>query len=892
MTRRKWVALFKRHALRLMLAGTAIVALMSLMIFQGLLADLPAVTALELRTARPTTQILDRNGKLLYEVLDPDAGKQLDLTLSHMPRACVQATVATEDSRFFYHPGVDPLAIARAIWQNLRSGGVSSGASTLTQQLARNLLMGETERYQTSYRRKLREAYLAWQLERHYDKDQLLALYLNQTYYGNFAFGLEAAAQIFFAKPAAQLSTAECALLAGLVQYPTGYNPLLDPAAAKGRQLTVLRLMKEAGYLDVAAMEEIAREPLQYRSRLFDIDAPHFVMYVQDLLVQQVGAARLREGGLRVYTTLDLDLQRQAEAAVTRRLAQLTCQGATACDDPAAHSRRVDNAAAVVLDSATGEILSMVGSPDYFSATISGNVNAALVKRQPGSAIKPFTYAAALDPRWSARAGQPPLTTASILPDLPTTFQVENVDGSWAPYRPQNYDRQYHGPVSVRAALANSYNVPAVATLDRIGVETLRQLAGQAGIDTFTGRYGLALTLGGGDVRLLDLTAAYGIFDDGLTLTPRAVLRIEGLRDLEIGRLEIGERDADAPQSPNPPIPQSRNLHSPGQPILSPQTAYLITDILADNVARAPAFGVNSVLNLPFPAAAKTGTTTDWRDNWTVGYSTQRLVGVWVGNADNAAMAGVSGVDGAGPIWHDLMRLAHPRAPRAFAQPEGLVAVEICAPSGMLPTPDCPRTRRELFIDGTQPAQPDDQFRRVELDLATGLPATAATPENRRGAKVFWLLPPIYHDWMTAQGIAIAPPAVAMQMAANPVGATDGNFQRTANVYLKETTAPLMLTQPDSFAAYQLHPGLPARSQRLRIEGLTANGSSWATLRLMVDGKVLATLQDAARISSWWEMQLGAHRFWIEGEPVAGAATVRSGDASIRVDAFQSNQSP
>ncbi|HRW49709.1 MAG TPA: transglycosylase domain-containing protein, partial [Caldilinea sp.] len=504
--------------------------------------------------------------------------------------------------------------------------------STLTQQLARNLLMGSDERYQTSYRRKLREAYLAWQLERHYGKDELLALYLNQTYYGNFSFGIESAAQIFFAKPAGQLSTAECALLAGLVQYPTGYNPLLDPEAAKGRQLTVLRLMKDAGYLDAAQAEEIGREPLQYRSRLFNIEAPHFVMYVQDLLVQQIGAERLRAGGLRVYTTLDLDLQRQSEAAVTRRLEQLTCRGAGGCDDPAARSRRADNAAAVVLDSHTGEILSMIGSPDYFSASISGNVNAALAARQPGSAIKPFTYAAALDPAWSGRAGQPPLTAASILPDLPTTFTVKNVDGALAAYRPQNYDRQYHGPVSVRAALANSYNIPAVEVLERVGVETLRTLASQAGIQTFTGRYGLALTLGGGDVRLLELTAAYGIFDDGKTVTPRAILKIEGL---EIGEVEIGDWRFQSAATGAP------NLQSPisNLQIISPQTAYLVTSILSDDVARSPSFGTNSVLSLPFPAAVKTGTTTDWRDNWTVGYSSERLVGVWVGNADNSPMA-------------------------------------------------------------------------------------------------------------------------------------------------------------------------------------------------------------------------------------------------------------
>ena len=487
----------------------------------------PAIASVELRATRPTTQILDRNGKLLYEVVDPQAGKQIDLSLAHIPKACVHATIATEDERFFSHFGVDPVAIARAVWQNLNGRTVVSGGSTLTQQLARTLLLSPDERYEQSLRRKLREAWLAWELERRYSKDELLALYLNQTYYGNFAFGLEAAAQIFFAKPAPQLSTAECALLAGLVQYPTGYNPLADPQTAKNRQLTVLRLMQEAGYLDPATSAQVAAEPLAYRSRLFDVKAPHFVMYVQSLLADQLGPERLRDGGLRVTTTLDVDLQREAEDAVRRRLAALTCRDESACKDAAGRDRRVDNAAAVIIDSQTGAILAMVGSPDYFNQGIAGNVNAALSLRQPGSAIKPFTYAAALDPNWSGKAGEPPLTTASILPDLPTTFYVENVDGQMAAYRPQNYDRIYHGPVSVRTALANSYNIPAVKVLDRVGVDTLRELASQAGIRSFTGRYGLALTLGGGDVRLLELTAAYGIFDDGRTLPTQAILSIE-----------------------------------------------------------------------------------------------------------------------------------------------------------------------------------------------------------------------------------------------------------------------------------------------------------------------------------------------------------------------------
>ncbi|MFO7633329.1 MAG: transglycosylase domain-containing protein [Caldilinea sp.] len=895
----RWISALKQNGWRLLVSVAITVLLAGMTFYQWIFADLPPVTAVELRAARPTTQILDRNGKLLYEVLDINTGKQFDLDLSHIPSACVQATIATEDRRFFHHPGVDPLAIARATWQNISGGGISSGASTLTQQLARNLLMDAGERFQTSYRRKLREAYLAWQLERRYDKDQLLALYLNQTYYGNFAFGLEAAAQIFFAKPAVQLSTAECALLAGLVQYPSGYNPLLDPEAAKGRQLTVLRLMNDAGYLNAAQVEEVARQPLQYRSRLFNIAAPHFVMYVQDLLVQQLGAERLRAGGLSVYTTLDLDLQRQAEGAVRRRLAQLTCTGDSGCDDPSARSRRVDNAAAVVLDSDTGEILSMIGSPDYFSASIAGNVNAALARRQPGSAIKPFTYAAALDPAWSSRGGQPPLTAASILADLPKTFTVENVDGSFAPYRPQNYDRMWHGPVSVRTALANSYNLPAVEVLDRIGVETLRQIAGQAGIQTFTGRYGLALTLGGGDVRLLDLTAAYGIFDDGQAVTPRAILGIEGFSDYEIERLEIGDwRLADAtpgataPQSLNRSIASSHNLQSPisNLQILSPQTAYLITDILSDDVARSPAFGRNSVLNLAFPAAVKTGTTTDWRDNWTVGYSTERLVGVWVGNADNAPMAGVSGVDGAGPIWHDLMRLAHTRTPRSFAKPDGLVEVEICAPSGMLPTAECPRVRRELFIEDVQPTTPDTQFQRIVLDRATGLPADESTPADRRMERVYWLLPPEYHEWMLVQGIPIAPPAVhAALVQQAPQFA--GNKTEAASVYAEEQPRSLLrLLQPDAFAAYQLHPGLPAANQRLRVEGIVADGGRWAELRLIVDGATLAAAQDANRLSAWWEMEVGAHRFWIEGEPEAGAATIRSEVVAVQVDEFVSDR--
>ncbi len=852
-----------------------------------ILAELPSVDDLESRLVRPTTRILDRNGRLLYEVLDPNAGKQIDLAadaapgsrygIAGIPDACVQATLATEDSRFFWHPGVDPLAIGRALWQNWRAdGAIVSGASTLTQQLARSVLMEPEERYVQSYDRKLREAVLALQLELRYSKAELLRLYLNQTYYGNFAFGLEAAAQNFFAKPGAQLSRAECALLTGLIQYPTGYNPFADPETAKNRQLTVLRLMADAGFITQAESDQIAAEPLRYRSQLFAIEAPHFVMYIQDQLVRAVGVDRLRDGGLEVRTTLDLGLQRQAQAAVTRRLAQLNClpqgqkkgtSGQTECDpgtEVAGNSAVARNGGAIVLDAASGEILAMVGSPDYFDESNQGNVNAVLSQRQPGSAIKPLTYAAALDPEWSRQAGVEPLTAASILADLPTAFPggrgtavaANGSFGDSGAYRPENYDLRYHGPVTVREALANSYNIPAVKVLQRIGVTTLQSIASAAGIGSFTGEYGLALTLGGGEVSLLDLTAAYGVFPSGgYRLEPKGIL--------DIGYLASSVQSS----LPKYPIP---NIQSPT--VISPATAFLITDILSDPIARLPAFGEGSVVELPFPAAAKTGTTTDWRDNWTVGFSSQRLVGVWVGNADNSPMVGVTGIDGAGPIWRDIMLAAHPTAPPAFTRPATVAEVTICAPSGLLPTQECPRLRRENFIAGTEPTRPDDQFVRVAIDRATGQLADAETPAARISERVYWNLGPEYADWMKSQGIPVL-----------DIGYFVGNTSPPNTQYPIPNTPPLTITSPTPNSAYALHPGVPAERQRLPVRGY-ASGGVWHSLRLLVDGEVIAQAEKATAVESWWQLASGPHRFWLEGEQNAGGPTERTEVISIVVE--------
>ena len=839
------------------------------LLYIWLLADLPPIHIIETRqmagATQPTTQILDRNGRLLYEVIDPEAGKQIDLRLESIPPTCIQATLATEDSRFYEHTGIDPLAILRASWQNIQGRAIVSGGSTITQQLARNLLLDLDERFERTLRRKLREAWLSWRLEHHYTKNELLTLYLNQIYYGHFAFGIEAAAQSYFAKPAAQLSQGECTLLAGLIQYPSNYNPLHDPTQAKRRQQTVLGLMEEAGHLSAYERTLIAADPLRYKSSLFQIQAPHFVMMIQHQLVQQLGVDRVRTGGLQVTTTLDLNLQQQAEEIVHRQLDRLNCRQPSRCDLSANPARRIDNGAAVILDSQTGEILALVGNSDYFNPQIQGNVNAALAHRQPGSAIKPFTYAAALDPKWHPDQDQPHLTPATIIADLPTTFQITERDGTIVPYQPGNYDSSFHGPVSVRAALANSYNIPAVKVLKQIGVETLQQIATQAGITTFLGDFDLALTLGGREVSLLELTTAYGILDDGLPLESQTILEI----------VEIDHEQKNAEKI------DKGYISADPRPILSPEAAYLVTDILADPIARIPEFSENSVLELPFAAAVKTGTTTDWRDNWTVGYSTERFVGVWVGNADNTPMLDVSGIDGAGPIWHDLMLAAHLDAgikPASFPVPDRIVEVAICSPSGLLPTPNCPRIHRESFIAGTEPVTMDDQFQRIAIDRTTGARANINTPSDQIQEQVYWMLGPEYRAWMMEQGMAIAPPEHLPVNRNEAVSSTNDQV--------------LVLSNPAANTVYALHPSVPRARQRVQVTGYAANDRTWAMLRLIKDGVILAEAQDTTHINAWWAFELGRHTFWLEGRMTREGEVVLSQSAAIVVEAFALESSP
>jgi 1A family penicillin-binding protein len=816
-------------------------------VLRWLMVDLPSPDRLYEHAAAPSTRIYDREGRLLYEVLDPHGGAHTPVPLDEIPQACIDATVATEDASFYANPGVDGWAIVRALWINLQGGEILSGGSTITQQLARNLLLSPEERAQVTLERKLRESILAWRIARAYGKDEILTLYLNETYYGNLAYGLEAAAKTYFAKSAAELDLAECALLAGLPQSPATYNPLENLQAAQERQGVVLGLMVKHGYLSQEEADRAAGEDLQFASVAFPIEAPHFVMLVRGQLEREFGLEALYTQGLQVYATLDLDAQHAAERIVDRRLAQLAD---TRQDGP---PRNVNNAAVVVLDPHTGEVLALVGSPDYFEPRIDGAVNGAVTKRQPGSSIKPITYATAFDP---TRAN--PLTAATMMVDVRTVF----ITREGGPYVPHNYDREWHGPVLLRQALASSYNLVAVKVLDHVGIDAMAAQARAMGITTFddADRLGLSLTLGGGEVQLLELTGAYGAFaNGGFRVEPVLITRVE---DASGRVLKVWET-------------------APGERVLNECVAYLITDILSDPFARISTFGEWSVLNLTRPAAVKTGTTTDWRDNWTVGYTPDLVVGVWTGNANNEPMEHVSGVTGAGPIWHDVMEALHRGRPvRDFVEPEGMVRVAVCADSGLLPQGGleigdsrlgrepvrCSHTVNELFIAGTEPKRADDWHWAYALDGRNGLLAGTVCPSEATVRARYTLYPAEAQDWVVWQGIPQPPQAYSPLC---PGGEEIGDWRLEIGERPVSNLQSLIMTSPDQGGRYRLSPEVPASSQQLFVAVRPAEGAALRKVTLFANGDPLATLADPP-YQARWQMTPGRHTFWAVGVDAAG----------------------
>lgn len=627
--------------------------------------DLPTPGTLVISKYNDATRIYDKKGELLYSVYQDE--NRTYVKLDKIPKYLQQGTIAIEDKDFYTNKGFSPIAYVRVAKNALLGQGLAGG-STISQQLVKNVLLTN----ERSLPRKIKELILSIQVNQTYSKDQILEMYLNNIPYGGSAIGVEAASQRYFGKKVQELGLAESAFLAGLPQSPSLYSPFSGNDYYIGRSEAVLKRMVEDKYItkDQAdkALADIKRFSFK-RENLTGIKAPHFVMYVKDILAEQFGENMVTTGGLQVTTSLDYDIQEKTEEIVKEEVEKL-------------EDYRVGNGAAVVADPKTGEIIAMVGSKDYFDTENDGNFNVAISNtRQPGSSMKPVMYATAFENGY---------TPATMIMDVKTEFPTPDSTESTT-YIPVNYDGKYHGPVQVRFALGNSLNIPAVKLLAMVGVEPVMQKAYEMGIENWKPtdeamrNVGLSLVLGGRETSLLNEITAYSVFAN------------KGVRQDPVTILKVTDKDGKV---------LYEHKKTSGKKVLSEEVAFLISHILLDNNARTLAFGPRSLLNIPGKTVAvKTGTTDEKRDNWTIGYTPSFVVGVWVGNNDNSPMnpAIASGTTGASSIWHEIMAYVLKDQPdEEFEKPSNVEAKEIDAFAGGLPHGGQP-TRTEYFIKGTEP---------------------------------------------------------------------------------------------------------------------------------------------------------------------------------------------
>ncbi len=606
---------------------------------------LPNPSMLSRRDLAVSTQILDRNGALLYEIYTDQ--NRTPIPLSVMPKHLKQATLAIEDRDFYKHNGFSIKGITRAASEILFHRQIQGG-STITQQLIKSALLTP----EITITRKIKEIILAFWAERMYSKDEILEMYLNQVPYGGTSWGVESASKTYFNKELSELTLAETALLAGLPAAPTDYSPFgSSPKKAFDRQAEVLRRMVEDGYITKEEAETAYSEKIRFATPNISIRAPHFVMYIKDILEKRYGARKVEQGGLRVVTSLDVTMQEKIQNIVTTHIDGLT-------------NLNVGNGAALVTNPKTGEILAMVGSKNYFDNEHDGNVNVTTALRQPGSSIKVVTYALALENGFTA---------ASVLDDSPVSYTIPNNPA----YTPVNYDGKFHGATPLRYALANSYNIPAVKLAARLGVNAVVSKGKQMGITSWNdaSNYGLSITLGGGDVTMLDMAKVFG------------TLANKGVRQNLLPILEVTDYTGKV---------YERNTAESGTLAVKEDVAWIMSNILSDNAARTNAFGPNSALVVQGKSVSvKTGTSNDKRDNWTIGYTPSFVATVWVGNNDNSPMNPYlsSGITGAAPIWHDIMTEILKDVPD-----------EIAPRSANIISLPCYFGRAEYFIHGSEPA--------------------------------------------------------------------------------------------------------------------------------------------------------------------------------------------
>ena len=645
----------------------------------------------------PSTKILDREGGLLYELARTEEGRRSLVSLDELPESFLKAVVASEDKRFYQHQGIDGFALVRVLGGLVSHGRILGGASTLEQQIVKNLyFLGESR----TVFQKVREMIAATYWSSTHTKDETLEAYVNTIFFGNQANGVEAASQTYFHKSAQDLTLAESAMLVGMIPLPSAADPSWHWHEAKERQRLVLDRMVLAGAITESERTEALATSIDVFRPRYDIRAPHFVFHVLEELTSRY--PDLREGGYTVRTTLDPELQESASEAVMRQVVKLIPQNVT-------------NGAAIALDPERGGILAYVGSRDFFNETIQGQVDMVSARRQPGSALKPFLY---------FQAFLQGFTPASIISDLPVRF--ETAEGK--SYYPRNYGYKYSGPVSFRDALGSSLNIPAVKILDKVGLTSFVGLLARFGVrfPEPPDHYGLGLVLGGGETTLQDVAFAY------------ARLALYGKSVEPVDVLEIRDRSGRVLESAQPQVhtPLFDDKKAEG-------AAWLVSDILSDKLARAKSFGEANLLDTGKRIAVKTGTTKDFRDNWAFGYTPNFVLGIWVGNADNSAMEGVSGITGAVPIWNEIMRHRF-AGERTILWPtvSGLVQKNICTISGLLADEDCLKTRTETFLVGTEPTEPDDWYIRCR---SHGIMKTFLKP------------PEEYAAWFVSTGYESAP---------------------------------------------------------------------------------------------------------------------------------------
>jgi penicillin-binding protein 1C len=781
---RRGLALVKKAFLGAVAASLAGALLLAIAVWRAPLPE-PLLAA-----PRTSVRIVDGGGRLLSELRTPSGEIAAPVPLEQASPWIVPALLAAEDARFFAHPGVDPVAMTRALVGLLRERRIVSGASTLTQQLARTV----KPHPRTAFG-KVSEIVTALRIERSLDKRRIVEEYLGRVEFGPNLRGIDAASRYYFDKPARALELAEAAALVSMPRGPSLYDPRRGSERLERRRNRVLERMRARGLAGERDIELARKTPIRIVAGERPLGAEHLVAAIRS---GGIGPGSRGFDSIRVVeTTLDARLQRDVEALVERSRARLRSAGASA-------------AAVVVLDNATADVLAYLGSADFADARALGQNDGVRALRQPGSTLKPFVYAEAMQ--------EIGLTAASVLPDVELRLPTEK-----GVFSPKNYDRREHGPVLVREALASSLNVPAVVVTDRLGVERALAALRRDGFESLTrppGDYGVALVLGDGEVTLLELARAYAMLARGGTLVRERVIR--------------GTVDADAT---NIPVASARPLR-----VLDARVAAIVTDVLSDPAARASAFGRGSALEFSFPVAAKTGTSKGYRDNWTLGYTREVTVGVWVGNFDGSPMVRSSGVTGAAPLFRDVMVAAMKgREPKPLVDRSGLVEVEVCPLSGARPNGDCPHRRRELFLSGSEPREPCAMHERIVVDPRNGLRAGPTCRASER--RLFESYPASFAAWAAEARRPLAPSDFS-PLCPGPPPSVAG--------------AP-RISYPLDGARFYLDAG--SRKQEIVF---TAQASGGRAVRFLVNGRPVGEARAPFRVA--WALERGAHRL----EAVAG----------------------